>query len=52
MPEINIDFQTYLPTINTFRNYYEILKFHNYSTDDSINSLQSLLNSNDLQNNS
>ncbi|WP_162306771.1 hypothetical protein DSAG12_04455 [Promethearchaeum syntrophicum] len=49
MPEINIDFQTYLPTINTFRNYYEILRSHDYTSDQSMNALQSILKSKNLQ---
>lgn len=52
MPEINIDFQTYLPTINTFKNYYDILRFHDKSTDLSTNTLKSLLESKNLQRNS
>ena len=49
MPEINIDFQTYLPTFNTFRNYYEILRYHDYSSDQSMTALQSILKSKNLQ---
>lgn len=52
MPEINIDFQTYLPTINTFKNYYNILRSNDKSTDLSMNTLQSLLKSKNLQQNS
>jgi len=32
MPEIDIDFTVYLPTINTFKNYYDILRSNDNST--------------------
>ena len=49
MPEIDIDFQTYLPTINTFKNYYDILRSRDNSTDVSMNTLKSQLKSRNLQ---
>jgi len=49
MPEIDIDFTVYLPTINTFKNYYDILRSNDNSTDLSPKTLHSLLKSKNLQ---
>ncbi len=50
--EINIDFSIYLPHLSTFKNYYDILRSHDYSSDLSMKTLQSLQTSENLQPNS